>query len=161
MKSLKSRLKAIRERIRRTKFRKTVEASVFIAVLLLALFSRQILSVVTGSSVPLAVVDGYSMCPTLREGDLVISYKAPPEDIHTGDIIIYKSYSGELIIHRVIKVVKINGEYYYITKGDNNKAPDPYKIPYDRVEGKVLEVSDGVVLKIPYLGYLSLWIHRR
>ncbi len=140
---------------------KLVEIIVLVIAVVFAIFSRQILSIVTGSSVPLAVVDGYSMCPTLREGDLVISYNVSPEDIRVGDIIIYESYKKELIIHRVVGVSVVNGKYYYVTKGDNNREPDPFKVPYEKVRGKVLEVSNGSVFKIPYLGYLSLWIHKR
>ncbi len=138
---------------------KIIEYTAFIVVVLFAIFSRHILYLITGSTVPLAVVEGYSMSPILRNGDLVISYKPPPEDIKEGDIVIYKSITGTLVIHRVIKVIKDSGKYYYITKGDNNMFPDPGRIPYSRVEGKVLAIG-GSVFKIPYLGYLSLWYHK-
>lgn len=136
-----------------------------IGFILFAIFSRPILTIVTGSSTPLAVVEGYSMFPLLREGDLVFAYRPPPNDIHVGDIIIYKSLTGQLIIHRVIKVAVYNGEYYYVTKGDNNIGPDLSQfrgpgISYDRVEGKIVTLN-GYVFKIPYLGYLSIWYHKR
>lgn len=138
---------------------------ILVGFILFAIFSRSILTIVTGSSTPLAVVEGYSMFPVLREGDLVFAYRPPPNDIHVGDIIIYRSLSGRLIIHRVIKVIVYSGEYYYVTKGDNNIAPDLSQfrgpgVSYDRIEGKIVALN-GYVFKIPYLGYLSIWYHRR
>ncbi len=138
--------------------KKYIEYSVIIVLILFAIFSRNVLAFLTGSNVPLAVVEGYSMWPTLRQGDLVIAYKPPPEDIHVGDIIIYKDYRGTLIIHRVIEVLKRGNKYYYVTKGDNNPYRDPMDVPYELVEGKVVTINN-IAFKIPYLGYLSLWSH--
>lgn len=138
--------------------KKYTEYIIIILLFILAIFSRNILSYFTGSNVPLAVVEGYSMWPTLRQGDLVIAYKPLPNDIHVGDIIIYKDYRGTLIIHRVIEVFKKGDKYYYITKGDNNLYRDPIDVPYERVEGKVITINN-IVIKVPYLGYLSLWSH--
>ncbi len=136
-----------------------LEYIVLAILIILTIFSRQILMAVTGSEVPLAVVKGYSMCPTLREGDLVFTYKPRPEDISIGDIIIYSTRTGDLIIHRVIRIYKIGTNYYYITKGDNNEAPDPFRVTYEMIKGKVIMIGNST-FKIPYLGYLSLWIHR-
>ncbi len=140
-----------------------IKDSLIIAVLVLSIFSKPILAVVTGSQAPIAVVDGYSMFPILRMGDIVFSYKCPPQDIHVGDIIIYRGIDGKLIIHRVIKVIVRDGEYYYVTKGDNNPIEDYFEftgpgVPYQRVVGKVFDIN-GAVFKIPYLGYVSIWFH--
>ncbi|WP_440059854.1 signal peptidase I [Thermogladius sp. 4427co] len=128
------------------------------------------LSYVSGSSfnAPIAVVEGTSMYPLLREGDLVFTYKPPPNQIKIGDIIIY-SAGGKLIIHRVIRVNVIENNYYYVTQGDNNPIPDyiyfdivdgePVGVSYHRVVGVVLSIS-GHTFKIPYLGYLSIWYHK-
>lgn len=136
-----------------------LEYIVLAILIILTVFSRQILTVATGSEVPLAVVKGYSMCPTLREGDLVFTYKPSPEDISIGDIIIYSTRTGDLIIHRVVRIYKTGTSYYYITKGDNNEAPDPFRVTYEMIKGKVIRIGNST-FKIPYLGYLSLWIHR-
>ncbi len=140
-----------------------IKILVIISFLLIALNIKTILSYTTGSDTPIAVVKGYSMFPLLREGDIVFAYKPAPSDIHVGDIIIYKSIDGKLIIHRVIKVVIEDNRYYYITKGDNNPIPDYPEfrgpgIPYERVEGVVIKINNAT-FKIPYLGYLSLWFH--
>ncbi len=140
-----------------------IKDAIIITVLVLSIFSKPILEVVTGSQAPIAVVDGYSMFPVLRMGDIVFSYKCPPQDIHVGDIIIYRGIDGKLIIHRVIKVIIRDGEYYYVTKGDNNPIEDYFEftgpgVPYSRVVGKVFDIN-GAVFKIPYLGYMSIWFH--
>ncbi len=139
----------------------------FIIVLIVGFNMKNILIYVTGSTTPIAVVRGYSMYPILREGDLVFAYKPKPEDIHVGDIIIYRGLRGNLVIHRVIRVKIVEGKYYYVTQGDNNPGPDIVEftgpgrvgIPYERVEGKVVSI-DRAIFKIPYLGYLSIWYHR-
>jgi len=146
--------------------RNILKIVLFIVVVIIGFNMRNILVVVTGSETPIAVIHGYSMYPLLREGDLVFAYKPPPDHIKVGDIIIYEGLNGKLVIHRVIAVKIVNGKYYYVTKGDNNELPDIYQfsgpgrigIPYDRVKGVVISFNHTVV-KIPYLGYLSIWYH--
>ncbi|MCD6301393.1 MAG: signal peptidase I [Staphylothermus sp.] len=140
-----------------------IKIFIVITFLLIALNIRSILFYTTGSETPIAVVKGYSMFPLLREGDIVFAYKPKPADIREGEVIIYRSIDGKLIIHRVVEVVIKDNRYYYITKGDNNPVPDYAEfrgpgVPYERVEGVVIEMNNAV-FKIPYLGYLSLWFH--
>ncbi len=95
---------------------------------------------------PYAIVTG-SMEPTLNRGDLVILEK--PRDIQVGDIITYR-YKGVPVTHRVIDVVgTVVGETpdgYYITKGDANAQPDPYKVRPDDIIGEVR-------YRLPLLGW--------
>lgn len=138
----------------------------FSILLVVIVLNPAILSSLTGSQAPMAVVKGESMLPILREGDIVFTYKPNPSEIRIGDVIVYKTYTNKLIIHRVVEVRIVDGKYYYVTRGDNNPGPDiiyfdvvnhrPLGVSYDRVVGKVLSV-DGFVVKIPYLGYISLW----
>lgn len=109
----------------------------------------------------MAVVKGESMLPLFREGDLVFINKVKPDEIKVGDIIVYSTRGGSLIIHRVIEVKVEDNKYYYVTKGDNNVFPDfayfenGKGIPYNRVVGKIFTIGDNAV-KIPYLGHLAL-----
>ncbi len=121
------------------------------------------------ATTPIVVVEPNSMLPTLYSGDLVIVHKPPPQDIHIGDIIVYHSLEGRLVIHRVVKIDKtvVNGRvvYRYITKGDNNAVNDvvqglepPGGISYDEVLGVVYSISlsgSKAPLRIPYLGLLT------
>lgn len=91
-----------------------------------------------------------SMRPTIEKGDLffVNPLSRHPE---VGDVIVFNA-NGRWTVHRVIAVT----EDGYITKGDNNIAPDQQSglIPAVRdkdVAGKVVSIS-GRVIKIPALG---------
>ncbi len=101
-----------------------------------------------------AVVEGKSMEPLLQTGDLVLVVKTLPQDIHVGDIVVYRSPYGELVIHRVIRVEHEGGHYVYLIKGDNNAIPDG-NIPYSWIIGKVVGIG-GSVFKLPVIGYLTL-----
>ncbi len=122
-------------------------------IILLALVMVLLILNITGNLM-FAVVEGKSMEPLLQTGDLVLVSKASPNQIHVGDIVVYRSTYGELIIHRVIKVMRIDGRYVYLIKGDNNLVPDG-DIPYNMILGKVIGL-DGNVFKIPVIGYLTL-----
>jgi len=138
--------------------------STLLLLILAALLISRIVLLIFGIPSPIAVVSGTSMEPTLVEGDMVILYKPPPSDIKPGDVIVYLSKTGKYIIHRVIDVEVVNGEYYYRTRGDNVLIEDYvqydgiYGISYKRVIGKVLSIN-GIIFKIPYIGYLSLLLY--
>ena len=111
-----------------------------------------------------ASIEGVSMYPVFQNGDL--TFYIASHDIRVGDIIIYKSPTfNTYVIHRVIAMGFFDGQRYYITQGvDNitNPQPDnkiglesPYGISQTRVVGKVVEVH-GLVISIPYLGYISI-----
>ena len=56
------------------------------------------------------------------------------------------------IVHRVTEVKVVNGERRYFTKGDaNSNSDDGYRLQGDMI-GKVK-------VKIPYIGWLTLWIN--
>ena len=77
-------------------------------------------------------VQSGSMSPTLEIGDVILSRKVEPSDIHKGDIITYKGEEGELrgklITHEVILEPQRseNGEWKIQTQGVASGAlPDP------------------------------------
>ncbi|MEM4971844.1 MAG: signal peptidase I [Sulfolobales archaeon] len=134
----------------------TIVIWVFIAILI----AINIASFVSGQSY-IAVVSGSSMEPILSTGDVVFILPVrSPSDISLGDVIVYKSQSGRYIIHRVINIISIGGKTYFVTKGDNNPIPDAFGygypgVPFENIVGKVISVG-GSVLKIPYIGIISL-----
>jgi|ECHhosMinimDraft_1075155.scaffolds.fasta_scaffold00051_14 signal peptidase len=107
------------------------------------------------SPIGLASIAGISMFPTLDNGSIVIFLKGAYAEV--GSIIIYRSFSGSYIVHRIITV----NQGYIITKGDNNPFPDysefnnKYGISISRIVGEVISINN-FVFQIPYLGYLSL-----
>jgi signal peptidase len=98
------------------------------------------------------VVEGYSMFPTLMEGDITITQFTNPNLIEVGDIVVfYSPFKEERIVHRVIEKVVRDDKIYFRTQGDNSHRPDPYKIPGNRIIGKVIFV-------IPRVGLIRLYI---
>ncbi len=98
-----------------------------------------------------AVATG-SMTPNINKGDVVIvDQKYSFEDIEVGEIIAVKK-EGVIIIHRVAKKVSFGDSYIYYTKGDANNNMDDFVIKEDMVVGKVN-------LRIPYIGYPTVWFN--
>lgn len=103
----------------------------------------------------------------IQIGDTVIKANS------SNDIIVYiANPSGSQIIHRVFGVVKIQDEYFALTKGDNNAIPDQVMmsgsgyitcfsenhgscissaITQDRLMGK------KILFRIPLLGHVKLF----
>jgi signal peptidase len=78
--------------------------------------------------------DTNSMDPVLDAGTNGIEIiPESPNQIRVGDIIAYKSEYGT-IIHRVVDKGVDSKGIYFITKGDNNKNPDPEKVRFEQVE---------------------------
>ena len=94
-----------------------------------------------------------SMYPTIKAGDVVITYKEDNNKYNDGDVITFVSQQngGITITHRVDEVYNVNDSYSYKTKGDNNNAPDNEITSGDNVLGKV-------VVKIPKVGYIQQFL---
>jgi signal peptidase I len=86
-------------------------------------------------------VEGTSMLPTYRPGDLVIALREHSPDI--GDVVAYHDgHSDAVFIHRVVDVTP---EGRLVLKGDNNDFTDSYQpLP--------TEVMGRAVLHVPRLG---------
>lgn len=93
-----------------------------------------------------------SMYPTIKAGDVVITYKNDNNQYNEGDVITFvsKMNGGITVTHRIQDILVSNG-YSYQTKGDNNNAADREVISGDDVLGKV-------VLKIPKAGYIQQFL---
>jgi signal peptidase len=99
----------------------------------------------------LFVVQSGSMEPTIRTGGLVVV--KPESQYKKDDIITFKiqpqadiKNPNLLITHRIVDIKDINGQTFFITKGDANNTPDMEQRPLGNVLGKV-------IFSIPYLGY--------
>lgn len=121
-----------------------------IAFILIRFLFFPILSLLTGTALPLVIVESCSMYHSERglEGvfersDLYeengifidetgkwdfkegfnkgdVIFVIGPEDIEVGDVIIFQGGVATPIIHRVISISEEDGEKIYSTKGDNN-----------------------------------------
>ena len=82
------------------------------------------------------IVSG-SMEPTLDINDVVVVQKCEPSQLQKGDIITFHQ-DERIISHRIIGITKEEGTVKFETKGDNNEIPDPDKVYFEQVNGKVL-----------------------
>ena len=100
----------------------------------------------------IAIASG-SMSPTIRRGDVVVIEKIDNkyDSIKVGDVIAYE-YSKVIIVHRVERIVKDRGEYFFYTKGDANKDSDNWVVEASSIEGKIN-------VKIPFIGYPTVWLN--
>lgn len=90
-----------------------------------------------------------SMTPAINAGDaVVIDKKCDKDKLKEEDIIAYKNDQGVLVIHRIIKV---NSDGTFITKGDYNNVADSLYVNKDQVQGKVK-------FRIPFIAYPSKWL---
>lgn len=99
-----------------------------------------------------SVVPTGSMIPVINPGDMVIVAKTSGSNVKLGDIIEYRNVKEHInIVHRVIEVQGEDAQRFFITKGDNNNAPDIEPVPELNVVGKV-------VFNIPKVGWISIMI---
>jgi len=89
---------------------------------------------------------GYSMYPTIKNGDLlvVVLKTSPYYHPEVGDILVYK-HDNFYIAHRLLQI----GNNFYIVKGDNNEYFE--KISEDDIIGEVIET-------IPQENFIACWI---
>ena len=93
-------------------------------------------------------IAGNSMTPNLRKGDIVI-VDQKYRDLEVGDVIAFRQ-NKVIIVHRIIKIVEIDDEYFYYTQGDANNHMDDLVIDKDMVIGKTIN-------RIPLVGYPTVW----
>ena len=84
----------------------------------------------------LATVESGSMEPSLSKGDLLVVRAASGADVGVRDVVVYRSATGSLVVHRV--VARDGGTL--TIQGDANDSPDA---PVD--ESQVLAVAVGRV----------------
>lgn len=97
-----------------------------------------------------------SMVPTINVYDMIINFKVNgPSEVNVGDIITFTSASnvskGLTVTHRINDMQIVNGEYQYITKGDNNSDIDSSPAFYQSIIGKT-------VAKIPGFGKIQKFV---
>ncbi len=103
------------------------------------------------NNVKLQDFEGFDFRNGFDKGDIMLLVGVKPETIKVGEVIVYSSNNNiPPIIHRVVAIEKINGEYSFKTKGDHNQVPDYAPVSEDRVLGRA-------VFRIPFLGWVKIW----
>jgi hypothetical protein len=150
--------------------------SLLIALIVIKFVIFPILTLLTGTALPLVIVESCSMYHSqdldvimknkiysdyglsyenttdwplrngFTKGDIIVVLG--PKKVEIGDVIIFAGGQANPIIHRVIG---IDAEGKYTTKGDNNLGLLPFEkgITQDRVLGRA-------VFRIPALGWIKL-----
>ncbi len=99
------------------------------------------------------IIVSQSMTPVIKVNDAIITKRVDASDINVGDVVTYLSenpqYPGIMITHRVIEKNQVDGEYYFVTKGDYNNISDPLTVKASQVYGKV-------VMRIPKIGFIQV-----
>lgn len=127
-------------------------AGVLLLVVLIIPFIIVAVPQVVGAEYGYVVLSG-SMQPTFGPGDVVIVNDASPKRIQEGDVIVFRPPGGheeansDRVTHRVVEVIREDGQLYFRTKGDANEEPDQQLIPAENVIGRV-------GFHIPYIGYV-------
>lgn len=96
----------------------------------LSIFNFRMFTVISGS-----------MEPKYKIGDVLIAKEIAPEKIKVGDTISYlgnvNSFKDKVVTHQVVGIDKIDGEYYFHTKGLANLVEDPL-VSSRQLYGKVI-----------------------
>jgi signal peptidase len=96
-----------------------------------------------------SVIPTGSMVPVFNPGDIVMVLKVSPENIKLGDIIEFRTETIN-VVHRVIEIEK-NGNF--VTKGDANDTIDADPVDPRNVNGKVM-------FTVPKVGWVSIAVKR-
>lgn len=131
----------------------------------LAVWSKRVLAVVQGALLVLllalvvgprllpyrtyAVLSG-SMEPTIHVGSLAVLRPVDAGDLRSGDVITFDrpGSPGERITHRIVGIETDSTGSYFLTRGDANGAPDPWKVP-------VSGTGYRYAFSVPLLGYVT------
>lgn len=98
------------------------------------------------------VVLSSSMSPAISAGDVVVVDGVDPANVEEGDVITFAPPSehqldANLVTHRVVDVVRRDGDRFFETKGDANEEADQALVPAENVVGTVQ-------FNIPKIGYV-------
>jgi signal peptidase I len=97
-----------------------------------------------------------SMRPTYSPGDAVITRQVDVHSLRPGDIAVFEP-PGEsgAFAHRITGVTRQGGHVVVTTRGDANRAPDPWRASLDQ------NTVPKVVAVLPYFGRPMTWVHTR
>jgi signal peptidase I len=97
-----------------------------------------------------------SMRNVMPVGSLVIVKPESASNVHVGDVVMFSppGYYGHYT-HRVVSIKGSSGDRVFTTKGDMNKAPDPWRLRSVNGNGRV----GKFVTDIPYAGYVVEYAH--
>lgn len=121
-------------------------AGLFTVTVAIAALALCVLPSLVGGPRPVLVTSG-SMAPAVRAGDVVL-VSEPEGPVAPGSIVTFRADDGPgLVTHRVVSV-EADGRYR--TRGDANPTDDSTPVPASRVEGAAVYV-------VPFVGRPAVW----
>lgn len=98
-----------------------------------------------GGSTRYVILDGSSMEPSLRAGDLAVV--RPQQSVEKGDVVLYSHPElGVHVLHRVVR----SGGGRFVLKGDSNDFLDSVRPTADEIEGQLW-------VSLPRVGSAIVW----
>ncbi|MBQ3488963.1 MAG: signal peptidase I [Clostridia bacterium] len=141
---------ALYEKKKRYALGKKSKFGVIITVLAVAIMASAVMLISNQFRYGVLVVATESMTGELNKGDAALFERFENQIITEGQVIVFEK-NGSMIIHRVIKIEKINGVMRYYTKGDANDGRDSGFITNSDIVGLVN-------YRVPYIGYPTIWV---
>jgi signal peptidase len=99
-----------------------------------------------GGPVAYVMVDGTSMVPTYSDGDLILA-KAR-DSYHVGDVVTYVVNTSTQPFPVIHRIVKVNGDGSYVTRGDNRDGNDEFHVDNTNIVG-------ASWIRIPHAGVVA------
>ena len=99
------------------------------------------------------IVRSGSMEPAIGTGDVVVVKTVRPAEVSAGQVVTFRDATRDhhLVTHRVASVVRVDGRFDFVTRGDANTAEERWSVA---VGGSI-----GVVrATIPMIGYPLNWL---
>lgn len=98
---------------------------------------------------PIVYVVSGSMEPAIMTGDCVIAQdNVTVDDCEVGDVVVYRSYDGKRIVHRVIDKQQFDdSSSFLVVKGDANPRPDAEVVTDTNILWKVIYVPKTAMLR--------------
>ncbi len=89
-----------------------------------------------------------------NKGDVIILWRAEPENLKLGDVLIFNGNKQQPIIHRIVKIWEEEGKVYYQTKGDHNSVSIGRGISENKIEEE--RIFGKGVIRLPYFGWVKI-----
>jgi signal peptidase len=126
--------------------------ALFVLAFVLVCVGIGVFALVQGTWAINPVLSG-SMRPGFSVGGVVISERVPVDQLALRDVIVFRDplAPSEQIVHRIVGIsVAHNGERTFLTQGDANVSPDPWRL---RIPGGT---AYRVRWSLPLLGYAAI-----
>lgn len=141
VKELNNRRTVTKKREKKKENKIVTAISTIIFVILVCLVSREFKYSMIG-------IGSESMTGTINKGDAIIYKRYEKDEDVKNKVIVFKR-NNVMIVHRVIKVYTLDGEYVYQTKGDANESADNWLVEQSDVLGIVEK-------RVPFIAWPSV-----